>query len=53
MLKSVSNHLIYDCICLYVIGVWIVGVVCEVGSICENKCFLGKIEDDLRFMMKW
>jgi len=45
--------MLYDCTCLYDVGVWIVGVVCDVWSEMSKYEFLVKNEFDFEFMMKW
>jgi len=45
--------LIYDYICLYVVGVWIVGVVWEVWVKLWKYEFLVNNEFDDEFVMKW
>jgi hypothetical protein len=53
LFKHVPNHLIYDDIRLYAVGVWIVVVVYEVWMKMWKYEFLVKNEFDDDFMMKW
>ena len=53
LFKYVSNHLTYDYICLYVVGVCIVVVVWEVWIKLEKYEFLVKNEFDVDLGMKW
>ena len=52
MFKHVSNHLIDDYSCLYVVGVSIVGVVWEVWMKMWKYEFFMKNEFDVEFVMK-
>ena len=45
--------MIYDYICLYVVGIWIVVVVCDVWMKMWKYEFLVENEFDDEFVMKW
>jgi len=53
LFKLVWIHLIYECICLYVVGVWIAGVVYEFWMKLWKCEFLVKNVFHVEFVVKW
>jgi len=53
LFKHDFNYLLDDWVCLYIVGFWIVGVVCEVWIELWKNEFLVENESDFEFMVRW